>query len=122
MSTKQSVVMVLVALLYATSGTRSVSSSSLEQEPSQQVTVVVRASSTPGKPVQGARVFWLSRDGHELDSAITDSAGLAHLREIGPAEQPRYLLVEADPYYVTGLPYFEGLREYLVLMTGAAVR
>ena len=73
-------------------------------------------------PLEGARVFVIGTDGRDLAVAVTNKVGRAVLRYVDASERPRYVLVEMQGYFVTGLPWRPGLLEYWILVGGIAVK
>lgn len=82
--------------------------------------VTVKDASHPYSP-EGARVFVLSDRG-EIASARTDSSGVALLPLLGAESSPKFILVEAEGYFISGARWSAGLRDYYILITPFALR
>jgi hypothetical protein len=64
-----------------------------------------------------SRVFILSDSGTELASAKSNADGQAVLPEIPKGAAARYVLVETSGYFIGGLRWLPGLREYHIGLT-----
>lgn len=80
------------------------------------------ANSANHRSVSGARVFVLSEEGKELASASTDDHGIAHLPDLGEADRAKYVVVEHPAFFLSGMRWQAGLREYYILATVLTVR
>lgn len=85
------------------------------------IVVLVRDGSSR-RGVSNARVFVLSESGKELASSSTDSAGKATLPLLPSERSPKYLLVEHPHYFISGLTWVNGMREYYIIATILTVR
>ena len=74
------------------------------------------------RPVQNARVTIIGADGKEVSSGATDAAGVASVAEPPSGTTPKYVLVEARQYFISGLRWIDGVREYYILMTVLTVK
>jgi hypothetical protein len=74
------------------------------------------------RSVDGARVFVLSEQGKELASASTDHHGMAHLPDLGEGDHAKYVVVEHPAFFLSGMRWQAGLREYHILATVLTVR
>jgi hypothetical protein len=88
--------------------------------PNAIVVLVRDGSSRHGIP--DARVFVLSESGKELASTSTDSAGRATLPPLSSEQSPKYVLVEHPHYFISGLTWINGMREYYIVTTILTVR
>ena len=82
--------------------------------------VTVKDATHPYSP-EGARVFVLSDRG-EIASSRTDSSGVALLPLLGAESGPKFILVEAEGYFVSGTRWSAGLRDYYIIITPFALR
>jgi hypothetical protein len=71
--------------------------------------------------VKGARVFVLSVDGRELAASTTNDEGVTALSASLDRQHPKYVLVEHPHYFISGLTWLTGSREYYILTTLLAV-
>ena len=74
------------------------------------------------RSVKGARVFVLSEEGKELASSSTNEQGIARLPLLGESERPKYVVVEHPAFFLSGMRWQPGLREYYILATVLTVR
>jgi hypothetical protein len=72
--------------------------------------------------VKGARVFVLSEDGKELVSASTDEHGIARLPVLAESDRAKYVVVEHPAFFLSGMRWQSGLKEYYILATVLTVR
>jgi len=55
-------------------------------------------------------------------TATTDDHGVASLPSIGDGDRPKYVIVEHEAFFLSGLRWQPGLREYYILTTILTVR
>lgn len=73
-------------------------------------------------PISGATVVVFGEDGGIILETRTDDMGMAMLPVRSVLGRPKYLVVAADHYFLSGLPWRENSREYWVLMSILLVR
>jgi len=88
---------------------------------SQDIRIEV-VNSANYRSVKGARVFVLSDEGKELTSSSTNEQGIARLPLLGESERPKYVVVEHPAFFLSGMRWQSGLREYYILATVLTVR
>jgi hypothetical protein len=64
------------------------------------------------EPIPGARVFVTTKDGREAASALTDASGEAQFPNSIDGPDSKYLFAEVEGFYLCGLPWEPGSREY----------
>jgi hypothetical protein len=74
------------------------------------------------RSVKGARVFVVSEEGKELAVSSTDERGVARLPMLSEKERPKYVLVEHPAFFLSGLRWQSGLKDYYILATVLVVR
>jgi hypothetical protein len=74
------------------------------------------------RSVKGARVFVLSEEGKELASSSTNEQGIARLPLLSESERPKYVVVEHPAFFLSGMRWQSGLREYYILATVLTLR
>lgn len=74
------------------------------------------------RSVKGARVFVLSEEGKELASSSTNDQGIARLPVLGENDRPKYVVVEHPAFFLSGMRWQSGLREYYILATVLTLR
>jgi hypothetical protein len=64
------------------------------------------------EPIPGARVFVTMKDGREAASVLTDISGEARFPNSIDRPDAKYVFAEVEGFYVCGLPWLPGSREY----------
>lgn len=64
------------------------------------------------EPIPGARVFVLTTEGRETASVLTDLFGEAKFPNSLDRPDAKYLFAEVEGFYLCGLPWRSGSREY----------
>ena len=80
------------------------------------------ANSSNHRSIKEARVFVLSADGKELESATTDDHGIAVLPLLEENQHPKYIVVEHPAFFLSGMRWQAGMEEYYILATVLTVR
>ena len=80
------------------------------------------ANASNHRSIKEARVFVLSADGKELESATTDDHGIAVLPLLEESQHPKYIVVEHPAFFLSGMRWQAGMEEYYILVTVLTVR
>lgn len=80
------------------------------------------ANASNHRSIKEARVFVLSADGKELESATTDDHGIAVLPLLEENQHPKYIVVEHPAFFLSGMRWQAGMEEYYILATVLTVR
>ena len=83
--------------------------------PEQKTILVTVADTSSHTAVKGARVFVLDARGAEIASAVTHERGMAKLPPELEQKAPKYVLVEEDHHFISGLTWLSGSRDYYIL-------
>lgn len=83
--------------------------------------IVVHDADALSYGISNATVWVLARDGRRLSEGMTRPGGIAHLDMPLEEDEPAYVLVDAEGYFVGGLRWNPGQREYYIELTIAAV-
>lgn len=67
-------------------------------------------------------MFIVSADGKELASTLTDDEGRAYFTPLNQDSTAKYILVDADGYFIGGTRWIEGLRDYFIILATATLR
>lgn len=71
--------------------------------------------------VARAKVMILREDGRIIAQSRTDEWGVARIPVLPASSKAKYVLVDADPYFLSGTRWMEGMREYWIEMSLFAV-
>jgi hypothetical protein len=80
------------------------------------------ANASNRRSIKEARVFVLSVDGKELESATTDDHGIAVLPLLDESLHPKYIVVDHPAFFLSGMRWQAGMEEYYILATLLTVR
>jgi hypothetical protein len=80
------------------------------------------ANASNRRAIKEARVFVLSAEGKELESATTDNHGIAVLPRLEENQHPKYIVVEHPAFFLSGMRWQAGMEEYYILTTVLTVR
>ena len=101
-----------VALLVCATS-MSIQSSAVDEALTGPIRVYVWHETADGHdPVPGVRVFAVKEDGKVAASVFTDANGKVELPNNLDAQNMKYVFAELEGFYVTGLPWQRGSREY----------
>src|SRR3954452_8000341 len=108
------ILLALSVALFSCTTSRLKSNSPDEEALSGPVHVYVWQETAQGhhQPIPGARVFVTTKDGREAASVLTDASGEATLPNSIDRPDSKYLFAEIEGFYVCGLPWQLGSREY----------
>jgi hypothetical protein len=84
--------------------------------------ILVQSADEPPVDIANAVVWILGRDGQTLADGRTGACGIARLPMPREEDEPTYVLVDADGYFVGGVRWTPGLQEYYVLLNIAVLR
>jgi len=69
-----------------------------------------------------AKAILFSETGEELATGITNSDGVTCLRKARGGSRPKFVMVEREHYFLGGLSWLPGAREYFIKLVSLSLR